>query len=59
MKEMSRDVLRNMFSAYSEFNDAIIPHEQKLKKALGVDGNKNLFKSVNRIKDKYKTRKEG
>ena len=58
-KELSRDVLKNMFGAYSEFNDAMIPHEQKLKKALGVDGKKNLFASVERINNKYKIRKEG
>lgn len=58
-REMSRDVLKNMFSAYSEFNDEMIPHDQKLKMKLGVNGKKNLFASVKRINDKYKTRKEG
>ena len=58
-KELSRDVLKNMFGAYSEYNDAMIPHEQKLKKSLGVNGKKNLFASVQRLNNKYKTRKEG
>ena len=58
-KEMSQDVLKNMFSAYSEYNDAMTPHDQKLKKQLGVNGKKHLFASVNRINNKYKNRKEG
>jgi len=55
--ELSRDMLKNTFRAYSEFEKAANPSG---KEADSKNGRKNsLLETVNRIDKKFTIRKEG